>query len=67
MDAVADKLTGSNIVRPGDLGSPGVAISSHGCDAPGQVNANAIKGTQVIFTPGREMKEMEKTLTFGAA
>ena len=66
-DVAADELADSNIVRLGDLGSLRVSISSHGYDVPSEVNATAVKGTRVLFSPGRKLKEMEKTLTFKVA
>ena len=64
VDVAADELANSNIVRLGDLGSLRVSIKSNGYDVPSEVNQNAIKGSKVLFSPGKKLKKMQKTLTY---
>ena len=64
VDVSSSKLADGNIVRLGDLGSLRVSISSRGYDAPSDVNATAIKGTKVVFSPGKKLRMMKKTLTY---
>lgn len=64
VDVAADELADSNIVRLGDLGSLRVSIKSNGFDAYNDVNESAIKGSKVLFLPGKKLKEMQKTLTY---
>lgn len=64
VDVAVDELADSNIVRLGDLGSLRVSLSSSGYSSPGEVNASAVKGVKVIFSPGKKLKLMQKTLNF---
>ncbi len=67
VDVATDELADSNIVRMGDLGSLRISIRSNGYDAPSEVNATAVKGTKVLFSPGKQLKEMQKTLIYREA
>ena len=67
VDVATDELADSNIVRLGDLGSLRVTLKSIGLGAPSDVNAAAIKGSRVRFSPGKKLKEMQKTLTYQQA
>lgn len=66
--ALVDVITGSmadgQVVRLGELGSLRVSISSEGKENPSDVNANSIKSARVIFAPGKDIKEMLKTLKY---
>ena len=64
VDVAVNELADSNIVRLGDLGSFRVSIRSKGYTASHYVNESAIIGTKVIFSPGKKLKEMLKTLTY---
>jgi predicted histone-like DNA-binding protein len=64
VDVAADELADGNIVRLGDLGSLRLSIRSNGYDSPSDVNESAIKGTRVVFSPGKKLKEMQKTLAY---
>jgi predicted histone-like DNA-binding protein len=64
VDVAIDELRDGKIVRLGDLGSLRMSLKSFGYDTPSEVNASAIKGTRVLFTPGKKIKEMQKTLTY---
>ena len=44
-----------------------MSISSKGYEYPDAVNTTAIKGTKVVFSPGKRLKKMEKALTFKQA
>ena len=67
VDVAADELADSKIVRLGDLGSLRVSISSKGYNNPVFINESAIKGSKVLFLPGKKLKEMQKTLTYTKA
>ena len=67
VDVATDELADSKIVRLGDLGSLRLSLKSNGVDAPDNVKASTIKGTKVLFTPGKKLKEMQKTLTYQQA
>lgn len=64
VDVATNELADGNIVRLGDMGSLRMSLSSSGFDASESVNATAIKGTKVLFTPGKQLKKMQKTLTY---
>jgi len=64
VDVAVDSLADGTIVRLGDLGSLRATISSEGKDTAQEVNANAIRSTSVIFTPGTRIKEMLATAKF---
>lgn len=64
VDVATDELAKSNIVRLGDLGSMRVSISSNGRNNSDSVNATAIKGSRILFSPGKRLKNMQKTLTY---
>lgn len=67
VDVATDELADSNIVRLGDLGSLRMSLNSNGYDTPSKVDATAVKNTKVIFSPGKKIKEMQKTLTYKQA
>ena len=67
VDVAADELADSNIVRIGDLGSLRVSLRSNGYGTSADVDANAVRGAKVIFSPGKKLKEMKKTLTYQKA
>ena len=67
VDVATDELANSNIVRLGDLGSLRVSISSNGYETAEEVKAGAVKGSKVIFTPGKKLKEMQKGLSYQKA
>jgi len=64
VDAMQDNLNQGRIVRLGELGSLRVSISSEGMPTAEEVNASVIKGSKVIFTPGKNIKKMLDTLEF---
>ena len=64
VDVMQDALANGQIVRLGELGSLRVSISSEGKETAEEVNASAIKGARVVFTPGKDIKTMLKNLSF---
>lgn len=64
VDVMRDSLADGQIVRLGEMGSLRVSISSEGKANADEVNAKAIKNAKVIFTPGKDIKEMLATLNY---
>ncbi len=64
VDVMKDALEDGRIVRLGDLGSLRISISSNGEDTPEAVSASSVKGAKTVFSPGKELKNMLKTLTY---
>lgn len=64
VDVIQSSLADGQIVRLGELGSLRVSVSSEGKATASEVNATAIKNSRVIFTPGKGIKDMLKTLEF---
>ena len=64
VDVIVDDLANGQIVRLGDLGSFRVSFSSAGATTETAVNANAVKNTRIIFTPGSRLKQMLGNLKF---
>ena len=64
VDVMKDALADGQIVRLGELGSLRVSISSEGKATATEVNASAVKGARVVFTPGTEIKNMLKSVTY---
>lgn len=64
VDVMKDSLADGNIVRMGELGSLRVSFSSEGKATADEVNASAITGAKVIFTPGKDIKTMLEALEY---
>ena len=64
VDVAIDSLGDGTIVRLGDLGSLRISISSEGKATAEEVNASAIKGNSVNFTPGSRIEEMLATVKY---
>jgi predicted histone-like DNA-binding protein len=64
VDVMQDELADGKTVRLGELGSLRVSISSEGKETPDLVNASAIRGAKVIFSPGKDLRNMLKTLQY---
>jgi predicted histone-like DNA-binding protein len=64
VEEAASALEDGRIVRLGDLGSLRITLSSDGKDAPENVTAAAVKKAGVIFTPGKKLQDMFKTVKF---
>jgi len=67
VDVMTDNLADGEIVRLGDLGSLRMSISSEGCQQEKDVTASSIKSNKVIFTPGKKIKDMIKTVSYEKA
>jgi len=48
----------------GELGSLRVSIESNGEATREEVNASSIKSAKCIFSPGKELKKMQKNLEY---
>ncbi len=64
---VPDKLTKSNVVRLGDLGSFRPSIGSHGMAKEEEVSANSIKSNKILFRPGKRLKKAMKAAEYKKA
>jgi len=64
VDVITGAMADGQVVRLGELGSLRVSISSEGKESPFDVNAHSIKSARVLFAPGKDIKEMLKTLKY---
>lgn len=64
VDVAASELSEGNIVRLGALGYFRISLSSNGLPNAKDVNAAAIKSSKILFTPGKQLKNMQKLLKF---
>ncbi len=64
VESMEDALEDGQIVRLGDLGSLRVSVSSKGEETADDVNARSIKGAKTLFTPGKNLKNMLKNLSY---
>jgi predicted histone-like DNA-binding protein len=64
VDVMKDELANGQIVRLGELGSLRVNISSEGKDKEEDVKASTIRSARVVFSPGKDLKDMLQTLTY---
>lgn len=64
VDVMKDELANGQIVRLGELGSLRVNISSEGKDKEEDVKASAIRSARVVFSPGKDLKDMLQALTY---
>ncbi len=64
VQTMQDALEDGQIVRLGDLGSLRVSISSKGEEKAEDVTSHSIKSSKTIFTPGKNLKNMLRTLEF---
>lgn len=64
VDVMKDSLSEGQIVRLGEMGSLRVSIGSDGKDTEKGVTSSSISSARVIFTPGKDIKEMLLTLTY---
>jgi predicted histone-like DNA-binding protein len=62
-EAVAG-LEEGRIIRLGDLGSLRITLSSEARDTPEEVSSSAVKKAGVIFTPGKKLQTMLKTVKY---
>ena len=64
VDVMKDELANGRIVRLGELGSLRVNISSDGKEKEEDVKASAIRSARVVFSPGKDLKDMLQALTY---
>jgi len=57
VDVAAQNLEEGTIVRLGELGSLRMSLSSEGREKEEDVNATAIRGNSIIFSPGPKLKD----------
>ena len=63
-EVLVEHLAEGKIVRLGDFGAFQVSISSNGAETKEKFNAALIKSNKVVFRPGIDLKEMQKTLKY---
>ena len=61
---ICRELSNSKSVQLGELGNLRTEVSSHGTEDPEEVNSSLIKRARVIFTPGKLIKKMLKTVEY---
>ena len=61
---IPEKLANSTIVELGDLGTFRTNIKSTGVLKEEDVSSNNIIGNKVIFSPGQDIKDALKTVTY---
>ncbi|HZK61618.1 MAG TPA: HU family DNA-binding protein [Anaerovoracaceae bacterium] len=64
VDVAISRLEEGEIVRLGELGSLRISLSSVGKTTAAAVKATDVKGTKIIFTPGKRIKKMIKSAKF---
>lgn len=64
VDVMQDSLANGQIVRLAEMGSLRVNISSEGEEQAADVGTSSIRNARVIFTPGKGIKDMLKTLDY---
>ena len=64
VESAVDGLSEGRIIRLGDLGSMRITISSEGKNTPEEVTVSAVKKAGVIFTPGKKLQDMLKTVKY---
>src|SRR5690606_42097224 len=57
-------LSNGKIVRLGEIGSFQISISSEGADSEQAFHPKLIKNAKILFRPGKDLKDMTKTLTY---
>ncbi len=61
---IPDKLANGHIVRIGDLGDFRPSLSSEGRETEKDVSVTAIKGSKVLFRPGKRIKNVMKVVDY---
>ncbi|MGQ1783527.1 MULTISPECIES: HU family DNA-binding protein [unclassified Saccharicrinis] len=64
VETMQDALEDGQIVRLGDLGSLRISVSSNGEETAEDVTSRSIKSAKTVFTPGKNLKSMLKTLEY---
>ena len=63
-DVVPTMLADGKSVKLGEIGNFRVSISSEGKSSADEVNANCVKKSKIIFTPGKKLKNMLGNLKY---
>ena len=64
LDIIPDHLEAGNIVQLGEMGNFKIHISSDGEDTAEEVGLKSIRGSKIIFNPGKKFKEVLTRLDF---
>lgn len=64
---IVSELRQGRIVKLGSIGNFQVGISSLGMDLPQEVSANVITNNRIIFRPGKQLRELLKSITYRKA
>lgn len=57
-------LENGKIVRLGEFGSLRITLRSEGKDTADEITDASVKKTKIIFSPGKELKEMQRNAKF---
>ena len=63
-DVIPSMLADGKSVKLGEIGSFRASISSEGVEKAKDVNANCIKKSKILFTPGKKLKGMLQNLKY---
>lgn len=64
VQTMSEELSEGNIVRLGDFGSFQLSISAEGQATADKVNGTTVKNTKIVFRPGKDLKNVAKTVEF---
>ncbi|MCT4603272.1 MAG: HU family DNA-binding protein [Marinifilum sp.] len=64
IDVIPSELSDGKSVKLGDIGSFRVSVSSDGVKTADEVNANCVRKSKILFTPGKKLKEMLTKLKY---
>jgi len=64
LDLISMHLKEGKTVRLGGIGNFRVSLSSEGTPNPEELSANSIKKARILFSPGTDLKNMLKNLTY---
>ncbi|WP_242085199.1 HU family DNA-binding protein [Aestuariivivens sediminis] len=64
IDATITELKAGKIVEIGDFGTLKIKIRSKGVESQAEVNRKIIKTSEILFTPGRPMRQMLAELDY---
>ncbi len=64
VDVIPEALGNGQIIEIGELGRFRVSISSNGEATAEEVNRNSIRGSKILFRPGKRLQTLLKTLEF---
>jgi predicted histone-like DNA-binding protein len=64
IDVIPSELSDGKSVKLGDIGNFRVSVSSDGVKTADEVNANCVRKSKILFTPGKKLKEMLTKLKY---